>query len=427
MARSSEKQSWWKRLFAPEGAAHTRPPEQERPVTEDEIVNTVPRSVRVAAAWSWRLLLIAGMLSVLVFIVIQLRYIVIPLLIAVLVSSLLVPLVTFLVRHRWPRGLAVALAMVGTLAIVTGLLWVAIRQITADFAEVRDRTIVSFDSFKDWLLVSPLEVTEAELNAFFGNVMNAVQQDSGALVSGALSVGSTVGHVVAGLFLALFSLLFILIDGRGIWRWIVRLFPRRARLAVDGAGQAGWSTLANYARTQILVATIDAIGIGAGALLLGVPLALPIAVLVFLGAFVPIVGAVVTGAVAVFVALVYNGWVVALLMLGVVLLVQQIEGHVLQPLLMGTAVKVHPLAIVLVVAAGTMLAGIPGALFAVPIAAVLNVMIRYMVSGVWRTAPPGAPVMMTNVLWQTVPTQRTRRNTPSPANKVNDNKVNTDD
>ena len=177
------------------------------------------------------------------------------------------------------------------------------------------------------------------------------------------------------MLLAIFATLFILIDGRGIWNWIVGIFPRRARAAVDGAGCAGWATLQNFVKVQILVATIDAIGIGLGAFLLGVPLAVPIAILVFLGSFIPIVGAVVTGALAVFVALVYNGWVIALIMLGIVLLVQQVEGHILQPLIMGTAVKVHPLGVVVAVATGSLLAGIPGALFAVPVAAVLNVMI----------------------------------------------------
>ena len=196
--------------------------------------------------------------------------------------------------------------------------------------------------------------------------------------------------------MTLFSTLFILIDGKGIWAWIVRIFPRRARTALDGAGKAGWLTLQNFIKVQILVATIDAIGIGAGAAILQLPLAIPIAVLVFLGSFIPVIGAVATGALAVFIALVYNGWVVALIMLGIVLLVQQIEGHVLQPLVMGTAVKVHPLAVVLAVAGGSVVAGIPGALFAVPIVAVLNVMIGYIARGDWRQ--PSLPTSKDTVL-----------------------------
>ncbi|MFL0712068.1 MAG: AI-2E family transporter [Microcella pacifica] len=216
-----------------------------------------------------------------------------------------------------------------------------------------------------------------------------VQLDVGGgwLVSGALSVGSTLTEVLTGSVLVLFAVLFFLIDGRRIWQFVVGLFPRRARTPVDGAGRAGWLTLTNFVKVQIFVAFVDAVGIGLGAVILQLPLALPIAVAVFLGAFVPIVGAVVTGALAVFVALVYYDIVIALIMLGIVLLVQQIEGNVLQPLVMGTAVKVHPLAVVLAVAAGGFLAGIPGTLFAVPLVAVLNVVVRYLSRGQWRTNP----------------------------------------
>jgi predicted PurR-regulated permease PerM len=392
------KSSWWQRLFQ-------TAPDEPVIVAEDDGVDhdAVPRGMRIAGAWGWRILVIAGVTALAVFLVIQLRLIVIPLLIGVLVAALLTPLVNFLHRHGWPRGLAIAAAMLGALVAVSGLLTLVVWQISRQFAEVRDRTVQSFDDLKEMLLQSPLHVTETDINAWIQGLFGSIQQDSQVLVSGALSIGSTLGHVATGLFLSLFCLLFILIDGRGIWRWVVRLMPRRARSAVDGAGSAGWSTLTNYARTQILVATIDAAGIGIGAFALGVPLAAPIAVLVFLGAFVPIVGAVVTGAVAVFIALVYNGWAIALFMLGIVLLVQQVEGHVLQPLLMGSAVKVHPLAVVLVVAGGTLLAGIPGALFAVPIAAVINVMVRYVASGVWKTPGLSPQVVPGSALWQTVP------------------------
>jgi len=168
----------------------------------------------------------------------------------------------------------------------------------------------------------------------------------------------------------------------------VRLFPRRARPAIDGAGKAGWTTLSSFVRVQIVVAFIDAVGIGLGAVFLQVPLAIPIAVLVFLGSFVPVLGAVVTGALAVFIALVYNGVWPAVWMLLIVLIVQQVEGHILQPLIIGSAVKVHPLAVVLAVGSGAILAGIPGTLFAVPTVAVANVMIKYIAEGRWRSGTP---------------------------------------
>lgn len=369
-------------------------------------MESLPRGVRLGAAWSWRLLLIGAMIAVVIFLVVQLRLIVIPVLVAVLLSALLVPLVSFLVKHKWPRGLSIAVAMIGMLALVSGLLVLVITQIARNSNTLSERAVESFESLKEALLNSPLQLTETQINEYLQQLVEAIQQDSQIFISGALSLGSSLGHFLAGMLITLFATLFMLIDGKGIWSWVVRIFPRRARAAVDGAGKAGWATLGNFVKVQILVASIDAVGIGLGAALLQIPLAIPIAVLVFLGSFIPIVGAVATGAVAVAIALVYNGWPIALAMLGVVLLVQQIEGHVLQPLIMGTAVKVHPLAVVLVVAAGSMLAGIAGALFAVPVAAVLNVMVHYISSGVWKHTPAPPLPPQGSPLWSTVPQAR---------------------
>ena len=297
--------------------------------------------------------------------------------------------------------------MLGTLVVVAGLLVLVITQIqrgASDIADAGRRLVRRPQGVGASLAVraSP----RARSTTGSPSPGARIQQDSEVYVSGALSLASSLGHLVAGLFLTLFSLLFILIDGRGIWRWIVSLFPKKARAAVDGAAIAGWTTLTNFARVQVLVAAIDAVGIGLGAFLLGVPLAIPIAVLVFLGSFIPIVGAVVTGTLAAVIALVYNGPWIAFWMIVVVLAVQQLEGHVLQPLIVGSVVKVHPLAVVLVVATGSLLAGIPGALFAVPVAAVMNVMVRYISSGVWKTRPPIEPAIPQSMLWQTVPQPR---------------------
>ncbi|MCU1408746.1 MAG: family transporter [Microbacteriaceae bacterium] len=398
MTNTSGK-SGWSRLF---GGRKSAP----EPVVTERAPENIPPGLRLAGAWSWRLLVIGAAIAAFLFLVVQLKLIVIPVLVAVLVSALLVPLVTFLVRHKWPKALAVAVVMVGTLAVIAGLITLATTQIANGATGFSSRLNESYANLKDFLLASPLHLTETQINDYLGQAWSALQADSAVFVSGALSVGTSIGHLLAGLLLTLFSLLFILIDGKGIWAWIVRLFPRRAQPAVNGAGVAGWATLGNFARVQILVATIDAIGIGLGAAIIGVPLAIPIGILVLLGSFIPIVGAVVTGAVAVVLALIFLSPVHALIMLGVVLLVQQIEGHVLQPLIMGTAVKVHPLAVVLSVAAGSLVAGIPGALFAVPIAAVLNVMVNYISRGTWRAALPTTDAGPGSPIWQTVPQAR---------------------
>ena len=329
--------------------------------------------------------MVVGVLAVFIFLIIQFKYIVIPFMIAILIGALLVPLVQWLQRHHWPKWLAIVVAELGIVLVIGGLLFLVVTQVTSGFDDLSRQTVESYDDLKSWLLEGPLHLTETDINQYAQQALAAVQQDSGMLVSGALSVGSTVGHVLTGVLLTLFSTLFILIDGPNIWRWVVRLFPHRARSAVDGAGRAGWITLTNFVKVQILVAFVDAVGIGLGSFLLGVPLAIPIGVLVFLGSFVPVIGAVVTGALAVFIALVYNGPVIALILLIVVLGVQQLEGHILQPLIMGSAVKVHPLAVVLAVAGGSIVAGIAGAFFAVPVVATLNVMVNYVASGAWRS------------------------------------------
>ena len=352
-----------------------------------EVENSLPVGMRIAGAWSWRLLAVIGVVAVFVYLVIELRLIVIPLMVAILVAALLVPFSSWLQRHRWPKGLAVALAELGLLAIVSGLLFLVVTQIRGDFPRLQTRTIAAYEDFRAFLSGPPLNISESEFTNFVSQAFSTAESGNGALVTGALNLGSTAGHVLAGILLVLFATLFMLIDGRGIWLWVVRLFPKKARLAVDGSGIAGWVTLTTFVKVQIFVAAVDAVGIGLFAFFLGLPLVIPIAVAVFLGSFIPVVGAVLTGIIAVFVALVYNGPIAALIMLGGVLLVQQLEGHVLQPLVMGTAVKVHPIAVVLAVAGGGFLAGIPGALFAVPLVATVNVMIKYVVSGSWRSDP----------------------------------------
>ena len=368
---------------------------RQKPIPEPDaaaIEARVPASLRVAGSYSWRILLVLGVLAAFIFLIAQLKDIVIPFMVAILVAALLVPLVQFLVRHRWPKPLAVALAMLGTIAIVAGLIFVVVSQIRSGYPDLEARSVAAYEDFKVFLAQSPLQLDDKQIQAYIDQAVAAIQKDSQVLVSGVLSVGSTAGHVLAGLLLTLFATLFILIDGKGIWAWIVRLFPRRARQAVDGSGHAGWVTLTTFVKVQIFVAFVDAVGIGVGAWILGLvfggfPLVIPIAIAVFLGSFIPVVGALLSGVIAVFVALVYLGPIPALIMLGIVLLVQQVEGHVLQPLVMGSAVKVHPLAVVFAVAAGSFLAGIPGALFAVPVIAVTNVMVKYIAGGDWKTNP----------------------------------------
>ena len=307
------------------------------------------------------------------------KVIVVSVAVALLLSVLLAPVARWLRRVlRFRRGAAAITSVLLLLAAVAGLVVLAGRSIVNGFGDLSEQASQGVDEALAWLSDGPLNVSTDQLDQLIGQGRDQLSENVDTLLSGALSVTTTVGHVAAGALIALFCTFFFLLDGRTVWAWAVGLLPLSVRERVHQAGRRGIVTLSGYTRTQILVAFVDATGIGLGAAILGVPLAVPLATLVFVGSFIPIVGAIATGAVAVLVALVAKGWVVALIMLGVVLLVQQVEGHVLQPFLMGHAVSLHPVAVLLVVAAGSMAAGIVGALFAVPIAAVLNTVVLYL-------------------------------------------------
>lgn len=346
---------------------------------EDEL----PLGVRVAAAWSWRLLLIALAVAALVWAIVQVRIIVIPLFVAILLTALLAPIVDWCVRRRLPRavGVIAALTVFGlALWLLIGLI---VSQLRNGFGDFSKRSVIVWHDILDWVAHNNLGIPADQLREIVDQAWKLLETNQGTLWTGALGVATTATQVITGTLLVVFSLIFLLIDGKRIWFWVLGFLPASAHAPVDTAGRAGWASVGQYVRVQILVAFVDAVGIGLGAALLGVPLPVPIAILVFLGSFIPFLGAIVTGLLAAFIALVYNGPVNALAMLGVVVLVNQVEGHLLQPLVMGNAVRVHPLGVVLAVTTGTLLAGIPGALFAVPLAAAANAIVNVLTKRAW--------------------------------------------
>lgn len=344
----------------------------------------IPSSLQYLAGLSWRLLAILGVLAVFVFLIIQLKIIVIPFLVSLLVAALLYPVVRWLTKHGMKHALAVALSLVLLFIVVGGLGLLVVSQVRSAYPDLRERTEVIINDTRTTLSQPPFNIGEEEINSYLSSGFNYVQDNSGTLASGLVSFGSAATNVVTGVFLSFFIILFLLLDGKNIWRWTTTLTPRGSRKKLFDAGMEGWKTLINFVKSQVAVAGVDAIGIGAAAFILQVPLALPIAVMVFVGSFIPVIGAIITGAIAVIIALIFNGWVAALIMVGAVLLVQFVESQILQPFLIGKAVSVHPLAIVLAVAIGSLIAGIPGALFSVPIVAILNV----MVAALMRKGPP---------------------------------------
>lgn len=337
--------------------------------------------VRVAAAWSWRVLLVCALIALLLWIMRPIKEIVIAVAIALLLSLLIMPFVSSLRRAKVHRTVAAILGLLLGMVIVGGLVSLAVDQLIKNLGSLMTETIQGIDQLFDSLSTGALGnqlQTHDYLQQIQTELLKAVKEHSSVLASEAWSLASSAVGMAAATLIMLFCLFFFLRDGRRMWIWVLRMFPAGVRSQVNEAGIRGWVTLGSYVKTQVQVAAIDAFGIGIGAVALGVPLAIPITVLVFFGSFIPIVGAFVSGSVAVFIALVNNGLTNAVIMLIVVIAVQQIEGHVLQPWMMGSAVSVHPVAVVLSVAVGTLVAGIPGALFSVPLVAFTNVVVLYL-------------------------------------------------
>jgi predicted PurR-regulated permease PerM len=355
------------------------PPERSL-LTRSGVAASVSPGVRIASEWTWRLGIVAVGIYLLSRVFAEFADILIPVMIALLLTAVLYPAVVALATVL-PRGLASFVALIGTLLVVVALFALVGQQTVNGFPELRDQAVEGLTKVEDWLATSPLHLSSAKLSTYVDQAGSAASNNKSTIVTGALGVASTASHLAEGFFITMFSTFFFLYSGQRIWAWLLRMFPRAARSPLDDAARSGWVTLTHYVRATLVVALVDGVGIGVGAALLGVPLALPLGVIVFLGAFVPVVGAVLTGLLAVLVALVANGPFIALAVLGVVIAVNQLEAHVMQPFLLGRAVSVHPLAVILAIATGASLAGIVGALFAVPVAAVANTMISSLAGG----------------------------------------------
>lgn len=338
----------------------------------------VPWAVDLAAAWSWRFLVICGAGYVLLWVLARFSVVFLPLVVALFITALASPLVDLGTRIGINRKAASGLVVVGGLAAVVLLLTFVGTQISRGFSDLAAQVVTGLEEIRRWLQDGPLRASESQINDYIQAAQELVTSSNEEVVTRVTEVGTTIGHIVAGFFIVLFAAFFFLSDGSRIWAWVVRLFPRAARVRTDASGRVAWKTLTQFVRATVLVAFVDAVGIMMVALVLDVPFASAIGVLVFLFAFIPMIGATISGAVAVLVALVAHGWVVALIMLGGVIAVQQIEAHVLQPFLLGRFVSVHPLGVIVAIAMGVLVAGIAGALIAVPIVAALNAVATYL-------------------------------------------------
>ena len=339
----------------------------------------VPWGVDLAAAWGWRLLVVAGAGYLILWLVAYFAMITLPVAIALLLAALTSPVVHGLRRIGVPGSLAAVTVVLGLIGFVAMMLTFAGQQVASGAEDLADSTVRGLDEIRDWLKNGPLHASESQINGYIQQAQDAItERSSGDWLGQAGQVGSALGQVLAAFFIILFALYFFLADGERIWSWLVRLSPRAARQRVDSSGRVAWISLTQFVRATVLVALVDAIGIMIGAAILQVPFVMAIGVLVFLGSFVPLIGATVAGAVAVLVALVDQGPITALIMLAVVLGVQQLEGQVLQPFLMGRFVSLHPLGIIVAITGGVLVAGVAGALVAVPLAAAANAVVEHL-------------------------------------------------
>ncbi|MEO6792275.1 MAG: AI-2E family transporter [Mycobacterium sp.] len=348
---------------------------------------SVHPTVRKAAAWAWRLLVLFAAVLVVLLVVRRLEVIIVPLALALMMSALLLPGVDWLDRRGMARGLAVFLLLLGAVAVLAGLLSFVVDQFIDGVPGLVEQVTQVINSTQRWLVAGPLHLSGDQIDSVSETVVNGLRDNQAKLTSGALSTAEIITKIVTGAFVVLFTLIFFLYGGRDIWRFTTRLFPGDVRAKVHAAGIAGFESLIGYVRATFLVALVDAVGIGIGLAIMAVPLALPLASLVFLGAFIPLIGAVLTGLLAVLVALIAKGWIYGLIALGLIIAINQLEAHVLQPLVMGRAVSIHPLAVVLGISTGAVLAGIAGALLAVPTIAFIDRAVRVLIGSSEAAGP----------------------------------------
>lgn len=346
----------------------------------------VPRGLRISAAYAWRILVICACGLVLLVILDKLALVVISLFIGMIIAAISSPLVR-MIHKVLPRFLAVILGLLILVAVVVGILVFITGSIAGEWETLTQQFGDGVRQIETWLQDGPLHLSASDFSLWFENGKSWVTDHRADLVQGALGGAGTALTVIAVFALAMFSAVFFLQSGRTIWLWMLILVPKGDRIRIDGAGYVAWRSFAGYTRGIFIVAACNAVMVCFLLLVLRVPLAVPLALLVFFGTFIPLIGAPVAMLVAVVVALAAQGPITALVVLTGIFILGQIEGHVLNPLVMSKAVNIHPLAVAVSVASGTLIAGLLGAVVAVPVVSVI-----YGVAKFWfQTAPPKVP------------------------------------
>ncbi len=331
----------------------------------------------VAASWSWRLLIVAVTFLALVLVFERLYLVVLPVAFALLLTALLHPLVALLRRWHFPRALATWGAVLVALVVLGAIGWFVEEQATSNYSQIVGEVNTVVTELRGYLDRLPW-VNSGDLQQLQQQAISALQSHSGEVASGVLRAGTVAGEFITGFIVMLFVTFFFLEEGDRLWSWIVRLFPRDVQGSVRGAGYRAWHVLSGWVVGTAIIAAFHGIVIGIVMYLLGVPLAVPLAVLVFIGSFIPIVGALLFGGLAVLVTLLSVGPVPALILLAVLIVENQIEAHLLQPFVVGRAVKLHPVVIILVLTGGGLIGGLVGAILAVPVVASLHAAVKYL-------------------------------------------------
>jgi predicted PurR-regulated permease PerM len=337
----------------------------------------VQRASRTLAVASARLLLIAAAVYLLFWVLGKLWSILLPIVLGLLIATVLWPATRFLRRHRWPPALAASVVLVGFIAAFVGIIAAIAPSVADQVTQLADAATAALQDVQEWLQGPPFNLGEDQIGEAVDSVINSIQGNAQNIAGYALTGATAVGNGLINLVLALVLVFFFLKDGPRFVPWLSAQTGPQAARHVAALSHKTWSTLSEFIRQQALVGFIDAFFIGLGLWIFDVPLVLPLSVLTFFGAFIPIIGAFVAGAFAVLIALVDEGFTVALIIFAIVLLVQQIEGNVLQPIIQGRGFNLHAAVVILAVTAGSSLAGIIGAFLSVPIAALIAVVYRY--------------------------------------------------
>lgn len=329
-----------------------------------------------AAAYAWRLLVIALALYVAGRVLGHLMTLVIPIAVALLVTALLRPMTQALRRHHVPHWLATVIALVLAVVVIGGILGLVVTRAVEQAPQLAKEINQLIPKIQRWLITGPLHLDPTTVNSFSTTLTKAINKNSSAIAATALSTGKTVLDLIAGFLIAVFATIFFVHDGERIWTFVTKVVPTPGRHRFDLAGRESWTTLRHYVRGTLIVAVFHGVVISVVLTALGVPLVIPLALLVAIGSFVPIVGSLVTGVLAVGVAGLSQGLVGVIVVAAVLILDSQVESHALQPFVVGRYVRIHPLAVVVVLAAGSFLLGIFGAVIAVPLTACLNTAVR---------------------------------------------------